>query len=328
MSAKMKAVELTGLQGIHSLRVAEVDRPRPQAGEVLIQVKAAAVNFAELEMTKGRYPAHKLLPFVMGFEAAGELAGLGEGVESAKIGDRVAALATSGGFAEYAVAPAAATFPLPNGVGFAEGISIPIQGLTAYLLLKFAARLRKTDTILIQAAAGGVGLYLVQLAKLLGARRVIALVSSTEKLAFVKELGADVAIDYSAADWTERVRETTGDAGVDLVLEAAAGDVGEESFRLLAPFGRMVVFGARNIFDSFAPERVQQLIRKNLTVTGFNLPSVGPEIIGKHLPELLQLISQGKVLLFARHSFPLQEVHAAFEALASRKTIGTVVLEP
>lgn len=324
----MKAVQLTGFDGFDSLKVVEVDRPKPQAHELLIKVEAAGINFAELEMTKGKYPARKNLPFVMGFEAAGTVVETGAASNGIKVGDRITAIVSSGGYAEYAVADAAMGIPFPHGMSFAEATTIPIHGLTAYALLKFAAKPQASETLLVQAAAGGVGLYLLQLAKLFGVRKVIALVGSKQKIELVRELGADVAVDYSQEGWTEQVVEATDGAGVDVVLEAAAGDIGEASFQLVAPFGRIVLFGARNIHEGFAPERIQQLIYKNQTVTGFNLPSMHPEQLAECVPNLLNLIAQRQLKLFASHTFPLDQVRAAFEALASRQTTGKVVLIP
>ena len=272
----MKAIELTGLDGVDSLDVAEVAKPVPGPGELLIEVKAAGINFADLEMAKGRYPAPAPLPYVPGFEAAGVVAALGSRVDSFAPGDRVAALMTGGGYAEYAVADAASVFPIPAGVTYAEAAAIAVQSLTAYALLRRAARPRPGESILIQAAAGGVGLFLVLLAKILGAEKVIALAGSQSKLELVRDLGADAAINYREAGWPGRVLEATGGKGVDLVLEAASGETGAECFRLLAPFGRAVFFGAGNIHDALQPEQMRQLIRGNQSILGFNLPSLPP----------------------------------------------------
>lgn len=324
----MKAVQLTGLNGLGSLHVVEVDRPKPQTHELLIKVEAAGINFAELEMAKGRYPARKQLPFVMGFEAAGTVVETGVAANGVKVGDRITAIVSSGGYAEFAVADAAMAIPIPHGVSFADATTIPIQGLTAYALLKYAAKPQADETLLIQSAAGGVGIYLLQLAKLLGVRRVIALVGSKQKVELVRELGADVAIDYSQKDWAQQVLTATDGVGADVVLEAAAGPVGEASFRLAAPFGRIVLFGARNIHEPFAPERIRQVIYKNQSVTGFNLPSMHPEQLAECVPNLLNLIAQRQLRIFANYTFPLDHVSEAFAALASRQTIGKVVLIP
>jgi NADPH2:quinone reductase len=217
---------------------------------------------------------------------------------------------------------------IPEGVGFAEATTIPIQGVTAHLLLTEVAKVQATESVLIQAAAGGVGTYLVQLAKIIGVQKVIAVVGSQDKVRFVESLGADVVIDTSRGDWADRVRAATDGRGVDVVLEAAAGEFGKHSFRLLAPFGRMVVFGARNVQDTFDREQIQQLIYNNQTITAFNIPSYKPEKIVASIGPLLSLIGSGKVKLFASIQFALDEVKQAFETLASRKTVGKVVLIP
>ena len=301
----MKAVELAGFEGLKSLRLAEIEKPRPRPNEVLIEVRAAGINYAELELTKGRYQVGKQTPFVMGFEAAGVVVELGSQVKNFKLGDVVTALASSGGYAEYTTADAALAIPIPHGVSFAQASTIPIQGLAAYTLLKLAASPQPTDSVLIQSAAGGVGLYLVQLTKIMGARQIIALASSREKLDLARDLGADFAFDYSQPQWAEQVLEATGGSGVDVVLEAASGKVGAESFKLLAPFGRMVLFGAKNTYDTFEPEKIRQLIYKNQSLIGFNFPALRAEQIAACVPNLLELISQNQIKLFANHSFPL-----------------------
>jgi NADPH2:quinone reductase len=322
----MKAIHLTGYKGFESMQLFEVEKPKPAANEVLLEVKAAGVNFAELELTKGRYRIAKEPPFIMGFEAAGVVVELGARVKNLKVGDRITSLVSSGGYAEYATADATVAIPIPEGVSFNEAVTIPVQGLSAYALLKLAAKPQASETLLVQSAAGGVGLYLVQLAKIMGVRRLIALASSKEKLDVLTGLGADVAINYTTKQWTDQVREATEGNGVDVILESASGEVGDQSFKLLAPFGRIVVFGARNIYDTISPEKVQQLIYKNQSVMGFNVPSLKPEQIAECVPPLLSLISERKVKLFATNLFPLTEVKRAFEALESRHTIGKVVL--
>jgi NADPH2:quinone reductase len=325
---KMKAIELSGLEGFKSLRVVDAEKPKPGPNQVLIQVKAAGINFAELELTWGRYPALKPLPYVLGFEAAGVIVEAGSQVKNLEVGDAITSIVSSGGYAEYATADANFAIPVPKGVSFAEASTIPIQGLSAHALLKFAAKPQAHETILVQAAAGGVGLYLVQLAKIIGVKQVIALASAKEKLDLVKSLGADVAINYSDKSWPDQVRKATEGKGVDVVLEAASGDVGDESFKLVAPFGRIVFFGSRNIHDTIPSEKIQQLIYKNQSLIGFNIPTIRPEHIGECVPELLNLIAQGRVKLFANTTFPLAEVKKAYEALSSRHTIGKVVLTP
>jgi NADPH2:quinone reductase len=324
----MKAVELAGYEGLNSLRVVDVPKPKVAQHECLIEVKATGINFAELELTRGRYQVGKEPPFIMGFEAAGVVCEIGESVKNLKVGDRVTAVVSSGGYADYATAPADMAIPIPEGITYAEATTIPIQGLTAHLLLTQVAKVQAEESVLIQAAAGGVGTYLVQLAKIMGVQTVVALVGSPDKVPFVQSLGADVAVDTSRGGWADRARAETGGRGVDMVLEAAAGEFGKQSFRLLAPFGRMVVFGARNVHDTFGPEQIRQLIYNNQTITAFNIPSYKPERIAASIGPLLALIATGKLKPFASSQFSLDSVHEAFEALASRKTVGKVVLIP
>lgn len=324
----MRAIELSGFNGVESLRVVEVDTPKPAAGQLLIEVKAAGINFAELELTKGQYSTGRTPPFIMGFEAAGVVRELGPGTNHFKVGDRVTGIVSSGGFAEFATAESSMAIPVPDGISFAQATTIPIQGVSAYLLLHFAAKPQAKETLLIQSAAGGVGVYLVQLARIMGVKQIIALASGQEKIGLVRSLGAHVAIDYSKPDWADKVREATGGSGVNVVLEAASGEVGKLSFELLAPFGRMVVFGAQNVHDTFGPDKIKQLIYKNQTILGFNIPTAPPEQIAKSVPELLGLIRDGKLRLFADNLFRLADAKEAFRALAGRKTVGRVVLTP
>jgi NADPH:quinone reductase len=324
----VKAVQLTAFEGPKSFRLVEIERPKPKPNEILLQVKAAGINFAEAELIVGRYPAGQPLPFVMGWEAAGIVAEVGAQVTNLKLGDKITTIVSSGAYAEFATADAAMAIPIPAGITFAEAVSITLHGVAAAALLKYAARLQPTDTILIQAAAGGVGLFLVQLAKLSGAKKIVALAGSTEKCALLSSLGADVAIDYTEKNWPDRVWKATDGKGIDVVLEAASGEVGHESFKLAAPFARIVLYGAKNIHDTFPPEKLRQLVSNNQTLIGFNLPSLRPEKIGEVIPGLLGAISSGKVKLFANASFPLEEAGEAFEKLLSRATIGKVVLVP
>jgi NADPH:quinone reductase len=201
-------------------------------------------------------------------------------------------------------------------------------GLSAHTLLKFAARPQPDESVLIQAAAGGVGLFLVQLAKSMGIKKIIALASSKEKLGLVKSLGTDFAINYTEQDWVAQVEQATGGRGVDVVLESSSGEIGDKSFKLMAPFGRAVIYGAKNAHDSFPTEKVRQLILKNQSVTGFNFPSLRPEQIRESVPALLESINSRRVKLFANHVFGLADVRSAFEALSNRQTIGKVVLTP
>src|SRR5215470_11212082 len=324
----MKAVQLQGFDGFADVKVVDVARPMPGPDEVLIEVAAAGLNWAEVEQTRGRYPTRTPPPYIMGFEAAGVVVELGASVSGIRRGDRVTAIASSGGFAEYATAHADTVIPIPDGMSFAEATALAVQGVSAYALLEVAARPRPHETVLVQSAAGGVGVFLVQLAKLRGVERVIAIAGSRAKLAAVEALGADVAIDHSRSDWPERVREATAGRGVDVILEMSSGEVQERSLELLAPFGRLVFFGAQNMYDTISPARMQRLIARNQSLHFFNLPTLRPDEVRQSVAGLLAMVAQGKIKILAGETFPLADAARAFEALASRRTIGKVVLLP
>ncbi|WP_328611281.1 zinc-binding dehydrogenase [Amycolatopsis sp. NBC_00345] len=324
----MKAIELTGFDGIESLKEVEADRPRPGAGEVLVEVRAAGLNYADIETSRGRYPAIKPLPYVMGFEVAGVVAEVGSGVDGVAVGDRVASLTEGGGLAEYALVDAARVVAVPEPISFEEATTLLTQGLSAYALATYVARLRTGDRVLIQAAAGGVGLFLVQLAKIAGVRQIVALASSPGKLALLDTLGADVTIDYTEPDWARRAREATGGAGFDVVLNCVSGDVARESFEMLAPLGRFVVYGAQNLHDVSLPGQLRQLILDSQSVLGFSLRYTTPEQLAEGFSALLGFAVEGRIKLFADNRFPLSEVREAAAALAGRGTIGKVVLTP
>ncbi len=261
-------------------------------------MKAAGINYAEVEQIHGKYPTFgKELPFVMGFEVAGVVAEIGSGVTHVKVGDAVATLVSSGGYAEFAIAQSQVVIPIPSGITFAE-------------------------------AAGGVGLYLVQLGKILGIRTIIAMASSDEKLELVKALGADVVVNYSRPNWVEKVKQATHGKGVDVVLQMSSDHIGEESFKLTAPGGRIVLFGAKNYHDTISTEQVRQLIWQNQSLVGFAYPALPPEQVAESLPSFLKLIEEKKLKLFGNQSFRLSQAPQEFEALLSRKTIGKVVLTP
>lgn len=321
----MKAVQLTGFNGVESLQLIDLPIPKPLADEVLIKVKAAGINYAEVEQIQGNYLTFgKEIPFVMGFEVAGEVAEIGSQVKHLAVGDKVTGFSISGGFAEYSTAKAATLIAVPEGLTFGQATTIPIQGMTAYTILKYLVVPTAPESILIQAAAGGVGLYLVQLAKHLGIKNIIALAGSDDKLELIKSLGADVVINYSTSNWVEKVKEATSGKGVDVVLQMLLGNIGEESFKLAAPNGKIVLFGSKNYNDTITTEQVRQLIWSNQTLTGFAYPALPTEKIVESLPEFLELVSSGKVKIFADYNFQLGEAKEAFKALASRKTMGKV----
>ncbi|HXT34458.1 MAG TPA: NADPH:quinone oxidoreductase family protein, partial [Chloroflexota bacterium] len=279
-----------------------------------------------LAQRKGAYMTPTRLPLTLGMEVAGMIEAVGPGVTSPAVGTRLAAL-VGGGYAEYAVTAAGGVIPIPADLDFAHAAAFPLQGLTAYQLLQESARLQAGESVLVHAAAGGVGTLAVQLAKLMGAGTVIGTASTEEKLDLARELGADVGINYTEDGWVERVREATDGKGVHIVLEMVGGRIAQQSLQCLLPFdGRMVVFGAAS--GELAQFSGRELMDRNIAVLGYWLsPWIGrPEAIGRATQALMGYLATDKLRIIVGHTYPLAEAAAAHQAMAARKTTGKVVL--
>ena len=325
---KMKAIRVEEFGDPEVLEPVEVERPSPGEGEVLIEVKSAGVNYADTMRRQNQYVEPQTLPFVPGSEVAGVVAEVGPGAEDASEGDRVVTLLGTDGYAEYAVAPAQNLIQIPEGMDFDDAAAIPLQGLTAYHVIATSGQLQEGESVLVHAAAGGVGLLAVQMAKLLGAGKVIATASSSEKLGLAESHGADVLINYTEEDWPERVREATDGKGADVILEMVGGDFPQKNLNCLNAFGRMVVFGAASgDRGSLVPA---ELMKKNHVVAGFYLPQImaRPNLFIPSLEEILGWISAGELKLNIGARYSLEEAREAHEALQGRKTTGKIVLNP
>ena len=274
----MRQVRFTRFGGPDVLEVVEVPTPSPGRGRVLVRVHAVGVNFADTLIRQNRYAVTPNLPAILGTEAAGIVEGLGDGVDSLVVGARVAVPlfasgAVGGGYSDYLVIDAGLAVPMPDALSFEAATALMIQGLTALYLPKQVSP--HTKTVLINAAAGGVGSLLIQTAKRAGAKTVIAAASSAQKLAFTRSLGADAGVDYTRPNWVEEVRAASGGAGADIIYKSAGGDITKGSLAALAPLGELVVYGALNIqsFEFGVPELLG-LIFKNQSLTGFALPTL------------------------------------------------------
>src|SRR3954453_4907432 len=254
----MRAVLIDEWGGPEVLQLVD-DQPTPEPGpdQQRIQVTAAGANFADTHARENAYIAKYDLPLVPGTEVAGTL----------EDGTRVVAMPHHGGYAEYAVADHQSIFPLPDGLGDHEALALLIQGLTAWHLYRTAAQIREGETVVVHSAAGGTGSLALQLAKPMGAGRVIASASSEEKRELVSQLGADVVIDSAPGDMTERLLEANAGAPVDVVFDMAGGPVFEQSAEALAPFGRIVVYGIASREQNDL--RTGRLMRKSRGVVGF-----------------------------------------------------------
>ncbi len=321
----MKAVRVHEFGGPEVLRLEEVTDPPLGSGDVLIQMEAAGVNYADVMLRAGLYPIQGL-PITPGFEVGGRIAGVGEGVTEFKAGDRVVAMVNSGGQAERVAAPAVAVFLLPDSVSAVEAAALPVNYLTALHMLREFGRLVAGESVLIQAAASGVGTAAIQLAKLFGAR-VFATAGSAEKLALARDLGADECINYTTQDFAEIVKAKTGGRGADLILECVGGEVFDRSLQCLAPLGRLITYGVAGGVPAVVPTPL--LLFGNVSVIGFHLgryrqlrPNREP------MQEILRLVVAGRIRPVISATFRLAEVARAHEYLAGRKTRGKVLLTP
>jgi NADPH2:quinone reductase len=319
----MKFIEASKFGGPEVLTVVEAPTPTPTEGALLVEVKAAGVNYADIMARSGFYPQVPKAPFPVGFEIAWVVKGVGKGVQGFNEGDSVAAIIQGGGYATHAVIPAATAIPLPEGFDHALAVAVLVQGVTAYILLD-EAKVKEGDTVLISAAGGGLGNIAVQLAKARGAR-VVGLTSKS-KFDLVKTRGADQVADSDDAGWARSVKEAVGDKGIQVYLDSI-GDLRTEAFRLLSQFGQWIIFGVRSDIRNTLPfEAIPVMIQKNITLRGFNLEGSLHQV-PQALSALFKLVGEGK-LKFEITKYPLSEaakVHQLFEA---RQTSGKIVLVP
>lgn len=324
----MKAVQFTEYGGPEVLKLIEKDTPTPTDHEVLIEIKAIGVNYADTARREGQYVLPTSLPFTPGAEIAGVVTAVGEKVTRVVPGTRVVTLIESGGYAEYGLADERSVIPIGESLSFELAASLPLQGLSAYHILKTMGRLESGETVLVHAAAGGVGTIAVQLAKLFGAGKVIATASTDEKLALAKEMGADVLVNYTKEGWEEEVLEATGGKGVDVALEMAGGDIFNKTLKCLATYGRLVIYGVASGDQSrFYPS---SLMARNHSVIGFFLPQImrKRDLLQGSLEELFTYLSDGRLKLTIGEVFPLEDAAKVHELLQSRQTKGKLILVP
>ena len=314
----MRAVQIEEFGGPEVLQVAELPKPEPGEGEVLVEVARAGLNFGDTHQRENSYLAKFELPLVLGGEVAG----------TTPDGQRVVALLRSGGYAEWAAAPEATTFPLPDGLDHEAALALLVQGLTAWHLYKTSAKLAERESVVVISGAGGVGSLAVQLAKPFGAGRVIATASSEEKRERTLELGADAAVDTNAEDLTAAVLEANGGERVDVVLEMSGGRVFDQTAEALAPFGRMVAYGIASREQNEL--QTGRLMRKSRAVVGFWLMHClgRRDMMEEPLAELFDLAAEGKLRPQIGATYPLADVRRAHEDLQGRRTSGKLLLDP
>ncbi|EMD27316.1 quinone oxidoreductase family protein [Amycolatopsis azurea] len=317
----MRAVQVTEFGGPEVLNLVDLPDPVPEPGQLLVEVDRIGLNYADTHQAENSYLAPSKLPLVPGGEVVGRTAD----------GKRVVSLLNGGGgYAERAVANEATSFAVPDGVDDLTALSFIVQGTTASLLLRKSAHLEPGESVVVHAAAGGVGSIAVQLAKAWGAGRVIATASSDEKRALALELGADVAIDSRAENMTDALREANGGKRVDIVLDMTGGSVTDQSIAALAPFGRLAFYGMASR-EQPKPIEARNLLGHSTTVAGMWLPhafKLPGNVFGRTLDELFELALAGRVRAVAGGEYALSDARAAHEALRSRGTMGKLLLDP
>jgi NADPH:quinone reductase len=315
----MQAIQVNEFGGPEVLVATELPDPEPSDGMVLIEVSAAGINYADTHQAENTYLAAAELPLVPGGEVVGRT----------PEGSRVVALMGNGGYAERALAAPALSFPVPDEVEDGQALAIVLQGATAWHLLRTSARLEAGESVVVHAAAGGVGSLAVQLAKRWGASPVIASASSPEKRDKAVELGADVAIDAGAENLKEAIEEAAG-GKVDVVLEMVGGSTFDASLAALAPFGRLVTYGMASR-ELPKPVDPGALMRRSRAVVGFWLVhcmAKPRDMLAEPIAELLRMVAAGELRPIVGGIYPLSEARRAHEDMRARKTTGKLVLDP
>jgi len=322
----MKAIQVSRVGGPEVLTLVDVPVPSPKPNEAVVKIHAAGVNFIDVYFREGRYPA--ALPFVNGQEASGVVTDVGSDVTTVQRGDRVAYTSAVGSYAEYAAVPEQRLVKIPDELDFEQAAAAMLQGMTAHYLLYSAYKLQSGETALIHAAAGGVGLLLVQMAKKIGGR-VIATVGTHEKAQLAREAGADEIIVYTEADFETETRELTEGKGVHVVYDGVGKDTFDKDLNVLRPRGYLVLFGGAS--GAVPPFDLIKLSQKgSLYVTRPTLAhyTATRDELEWRAHDVMQMIVRGDLKLRIHKTYPLAEAQQAHRDLEGRKTTGKLLLKP
>ena len=312
--------------GVDALRWTELPTPAPKAGEVLIEIKAASLNFPDLLIVQNKYQMKPPLPFVPGSEYAGVVQAVGEGVENLQVGQAVACLSGTGGFATHTIAPAALCMPLPPGFPFVDAAAFIMIYATSHHALLDRAQLKAGETVLVLGAAGGVGTAAIQIAKAAGAR-VIAAASTDEKCALCTSIGADATINYSTENLRDAIKALTSGKGPDVIYDPVGGDVTEPAFRSIAWRGRYLVVGFASGPTPSLPLNLPLL--KGASVIGVfwgGFAKAEPKANAAMMGELASWYAQGKIKPVIDSTMPMAELKAAYARMGSRGVKGKLVM--
>ena len=322
----MKAIQVQKTGGPEALTLVDLPVPKPKANEAVVKIAAIGVNFIDVYFREGRYPAQ--LPFVDGQEAAGTVVEVGGDVTTVKVGDRVAYTGVIGSYAEFAAVPADRLVRVPDKITDQQAAAAMLQGMTAHYLLNSTYPLKKGETALIHAAAGGVGLLLVQMAKNIGAR-VIATVGTEEKAKLAREAGTDEVILYTQQDFEAETKRLTENKGVHVVYDGVGKSTFEKGLNVLRPRGYMVLFGgASGAVPPFDPIALSQKGSLFLTRPSLFHYIATRQELDQRSNDIFNLIIAGKLKLRVGHVYKLEEVQQAHRDLEGRKTTGKILLTP
>lgn len=322
----MKAIQISETGGPEVLRYADVETPTAGRGQALIEVKAVGVNFIDIYFREGRYPSP--LPFIPGQEGAGVVVAVGEGVATVRVGERVAWTGVQGAYAQYAVVPEARLVRMPDSLSFEQAASVILQGMTAHYLAHSTYPLKPGSTALIHAGAGGVGLLLTQVAKMLGAY-VITTVSTREKAKLSREAGADHVVMYTESDFAEQARSLTNGLGVDVVYDSVGKTTFEGSLKSLKPRGMLALFGgASGAVPPFDLIQLATLGSLYVTRPTLNHYTATRAELDWRAGDVLRWVEAGKLKLRTEHVYPLSEAARAQLELQGRRTTGKLLLIP
>jgi len=322
----MKAIQVKQVGGPEAMEVVELPIPQPKANEAVVKLAASGVNFIDVYHREGRYKV--ALPFIPGQEGAGVVTEVGAEVKSVKAGDRVAWSGPLGSYAEYAALPVDRLVPIPHSVSDQQAAAAMLQGMTAHYLSHDTFPLKKGETALVHAAAGGVGLLLVQMAHNIGAR-VIATVSNEAKANLASEAGADEIILYTHADFEVETKRLTGGKGVDVVYDSVGKTTFDKGLNILRPRGMMVLFGGSSgavpPFDLITLSHKGSLYVTRPTLA--NYIATRQDLLARS-SAVFNMVAAGKLKLRIEHTYPLAEAQRAHRELEGRKTTGKLLLIP
>ncbi len=322
----MKAIRVHAPGSPEVMKFEDVPEPQPKAGEAIVKVDAAGLNYIDVYQRSGLYKLD--MPLTLGLEAGGTVTAVGQGVTDVKAGDKVAYTGVPGAYAEYAAVPAARLVVLPKGITTKQGGAMMLQGMTAHYLACSTYPLKSGDTCLVHAAAGGVGLILCQIAKMRGAR-VIGTVSTQEKAKLAREAGADDVILYTSQDFEAEVKRITGGKGCQVVYDSVGKTTFDKGFNCLAPRGMMVLYGASSgPIGPFDPQILNAKGSVFLTRPSLFHYVASREELVQRATDLANWIAAGKLRLRMEFEFPLKDAAEAHRALEGRKTTGKVLLIP